>query len=203
MDLSTPRPTRLSRAPVSLSSPVASPMEVLGANAGAAATTAGVLPSSNPTRPQSHPHPPPPIISISPPSTPGSPLHSPIDIADASFERFHATRRPNSPSIPYSGTVTHPSDRRASLYDSNEKNLRSSLESDLDLDLELDLGLDFIDDDDSDFLRKMAGYTGQSRIRGSTETMQMVLLTFVMIGITCVPFAFSKLRNNVTDFGRL
>lgn len=163
----------------------------MGANAGAASARVRVLPSSNPQpRPQPRPrpsHPPPPTISISPPSTPGSPLHSPIDIADASFERFHATRRPNPTTSVVSDEKAPPPDRRASLYDGYEKNPRGSVESDLDLDLELDFALDYLDDDnDSDILHNMAGYVGQSRIKGGSETMQMVLLTFVMIGITCV-----------------
>lgn len=186
-------------SPVSIIvSPRASPRAALemganaGAGSGAASTAAQVLPSSYPPpRPQPRPqpsYPPPPTISISPPSTPGSPLHSPIDIADASFERFHATRSPNPTTSVISNDKASPpgSDRRASLYDGNEKSTRGSVESDLDLDLELDFELDYIDDDDSDILHNMAGYVGQSRIRGGSETMQMVLLTFVMIGITCV-----------------
>ncbi|CAM1506738.1 Fc.00g063790.m01.CDS01 [Cosmosporella sp. VM-42] len=116
--------------------------------------------------PSSHP----PTISISPPSSSsscsGSPIPTPIDTADASRESSPAIRTPTSSDS--SGAIRF-SPRRGHL----------DHEGGLFLDED-----DDTDDDEKDDPANMASWVGQPHIRGSSEPVRMVLLSFVTIGIT-------------------
>jgi hypothetical protein len=53
------------------------------------------------------------------------------------------------------------------------------------------------DDDDDDNTVKMSTWAGQPKVEGSSETMRMMLLTCVSIGITSVHVHCAGLKNTV------
>jgi hypothetical protein len=54
------------------------------------------------------------------------------------------------------------------------------------------------DNDDDDFL-KMSTWSGQPRVEGSSETVRMVLLTCVSIGITSVHVHYIDMKHVIAD----
>jgi hypothetical protein len=54
-------------------------------------------------------------------------------------------------------------------------------------------------DEDADGLVKMSTWAGQPKVEGSTETMRMVLLTCVSIGITSVHTQCAGKEHAVAD----